>query len=172
MNLKKYFSAIFFAMTFIFSGSLYANENSAATASEPMFLESMTKHHQDGIEMAKMAQEKAQNKEVKEMSRKIIQDQTKDIAKLQAWKKQWHSKEDVKADVKKIDMSKLESSQGSQFDKTFLEMMSQHHQDGIQMVKGAEANLQHKEVKEFAEKAIKKQTAEVSKMDQLKSSIQ
>lgn len=172
MKSKRNLITILFAVLFgsVFQASAQDHSMHGSAMSEPQFLEMMTKHHQDGIEMAKMAKEKATNKEVKNMSEKIIKDQSKDIAKLQSWKKKWHANEKVSAEMPKMDMSKLQAANGKEFDQAFLDMMSQHHQHGVAMAK--DAKLEHKEVKDFAEKSVKKQTAEISKMEEMKTSLQ
>lgn len=148
------------------------SEHAQHVQSEAQFIEMMSKHHQDGIEMAKMAQQKSENKEVKKMSQKIINDQSKDIAKLQTWKKKWHANESANAEMPKMDMSKLQGSNGKEFDQAFVEMMAKHHEDGVAMAKAAMPNLTHKEVKDFASKSVQKQTTEISKLEKMKTSLQ
>lgn len=139
---------------------------------EPQFIVNMAEHHKDGIEMAKMAEQMGASKEILKMSKKIVKDQTKEIAQLNNWKQKWYPNSDIKAEVHKMDMSKLHSAQGKEFDKMFLEMMSHHHQGAIDMAKNAIPNLSHKEVKRFADKAVKKQTEEIQKMKKIESAIE
>ncbi|WP_194725960.1 DUF305 domain-containing protein [Noviherbaspirillum malthae] len=53
------------------------------------FLDTMSAHHQMAIEMAQLAAGKAQHKEVKDLAKKIIDEQKKEIAQLSKWKKEW-----------------------------------------------------------------------------------
>ena len=48
----------------------------------------MIPHHQGAIEMAKAALKHAKNDDTKKMAQKIIDDQEKEIAEMQAWLKQ------------------------------------------------------------------------------------
>lgn len=53
------------------------------------FLDTMTMHHTHGIEMAELAQERAAHDELKQMAKKMIDDQQQDIKKMQGMKEQW-----------------------------------------------------------------------------------
>lgn len=170
MNFIKAIGASLIAAVFYFQIPAQAIDQSA-TQVEAQFITDMSEHHKHGIEMAKMAQEKAQSTKVKQLSQKIIKDQTKDIAKLETWQKRWHAGHEMKADVPEMDMSKLEASEGKEFDKAFLDMMSKHHEDGVKMARQVVPKLEHKEVREFAQKSIEKQTAEIEKIDKIESSI-
>ena len=70
-----------------------------------------------------------------------------------------------------MDMSKLESSTGHDFDMSFMDTMIKHHQDGINMAKDSEGKLQKKELKDFSRKMAKNQQIEISKMEKWKSSM-
>ena len=177
MNIKKVIGFISMASVLSFQAPLLvqAKDNSTAaeqTKFEPQFLEKMSMHHQEGIEMAKMAQEKAESKSVKDLSQKIIKKQTQEIAELKSWEKKWYPGEKPVVDMEKMDMTKLHSLSGKEFDVAFLNMMSKHHEGAVEMSKDAESKLEHKEVKKFAQKTIKDQTAEISKIEKMKSSIQ
>jgi len=58
----------------------------------------------------------------------------------------------------------LSEKTGKAVDTTFLQMMIQHHKDGIQMAKLAVAKAKHDELKKFAEKMISDQGTEIKTM--------
>ncbi|WP_151638630.1 DUF305 domain-containing protein [Noviherbaspirillum aerium] len=58
-------------------------------AFDALFIDSMSRHHQQAIKMAQHAAGKAQHKEVKDLAKKIIDEQKKEIAQLSKWKKEW-----------------------------------------------------------------------------------
>jgi uncharacterized protein (DUF305 family) len=164
--------SIFAAALLIFIGGFSAQAADMVPKDEAHFLEMMSEHHKDGIKMAEMAESKAQSKDVKSLAKKISKDQKSETQKMQSWKKNWYPNENVAVDMPKMDMSKLETASGKEFDKQFLAMMTKHHQDGIEMMNASMPKLQHKETKSMAEKGVKKQTAEIEKMDKLQSTIQ
>lgn len=53
------------------------------------FIEAMIPHHQSAIDMAKMAQPKAEHAELKQMADDIIKAQQKEIAQMNTWKAAW-----------------------------------------------------------------------------------
>lgn len=136
------------------------------------FLDKMSKHHQDGIKMAEMARTKATNPEVKQMSEKIVTDQTAELEQMKKWRTEHLA--DVKPtgdEPKKMDMSSLEKKTGKEFDRAYLDMMVKHHSDGVRMAKDMAPNLHLSEVKKFAETSITKQGNEINQMKTLKKSL-
>jgi uncharacterized protein (DUF305 family) len=51
------------------------------------FIQSMIPHHQGAIDMAKIELEHGSDPQIKQMAQKIISDQEKEIAQMQAWLK-------------------------------------------------------------------------------------
>lgn len=144
---------------------------SAGSEQEAKFLVSMSEHHKDGIEMAKMALAKAQSKEVKKLAREISSEQSAELKKMETWQSKWYPQTEIKPERPKMDMSKLEQASGKDFDRSFLDMMTEHHNQAIEMTKSALSGLEHKEAKAMAKKGLKTQTAEVAKMEKLKASL-
>lgn len=53
------------------------------------FLSMMIEHHQSGIDMAKLADERAEHAELKQMCSDIIEQQNQEIENMKAMKQQW-----------------------------------------------------------------------------------
>lgn len=53
------------------------------------FLNQMIMHHQGALDMAKLSAKQAKHAEVKDMSRKIIAAQEKEIEVMKQWQKNW-----------------------------------------------------------------------------------
>lgn len=56
------------------------------------FLDAMTEHHNGALVMAKDALTKSNRPEVKELARKIVADQQKEIAQMSAYRREWYKK--------------------------------------------------------------------------------
>lgn len=56
------------------------------------FINMMIQHHEGGIAMAQAALKDAKHSEIKEMSKKIIDTQQKEIDQFKTWRKQWYGK--------------------------------------------------------------------------------
>jgi len=148
------------------------------------FIDMMIMHHQEGIEMAQMAQTKAVSAKVKAFATKTAADQQKDIDELQAHRNHWyagkppmdpaamHSMMQSMHPGMNMDMEdtrrKLLAAKGAAFDRLFLDTMIHHHQMALGMTKDATIKGEHAEMKEFARKAIIKQHAEIAEMNRLK----
>jgi uncharacterized protein (DUF305 family) len=63
-------------------------------AFDKAFLTSMMAHHQSAINMAYPGQTNAKHDEVKKMTKDIITAQSKEIATMQSWQKQWGYEQD------------------------------------------------------------------------------
>lgn len=150
-------------------------QNSPDVANAPFdlqFLDTMIAHHQGAVEMAKPAQAKAQRAEVKTLAKNIIADQEKEIAQMRRWREEWFSGKPavnmemagMKDSMKGMDMKKLESSAGNDFDLEFVTQMIPHHEGAIVIAKEALQKSQKDEIKTLANAIIKAQEAEIKQM--------
>lgn len=57
------------------------------------FMRQMTMHHAMAVEMAKPTAGKATHSELKELAQTIIDDQTREIAQMRSWAKEWYGLE-------------------------------------------------------------------------------
>lgn len=154
--------------------AMTSSPGAAKAPYDAQFLDSMSAHHQGGVDMAMLVPERAQHAELKEKAKQIIEKQNKEIHQLQSWKKEWYPNQDMAVnlrlpgmkamDMKHMDM--LSSSTGHAFDLHFLEMMIKHHQGGIVMAQDALKRSKRAEVKQQARMIIadqKKEQAEMKK---------
>jgi len=140
------------------------------------FLDTMSAHHQSAMHMAQLVEERSAHDELKQMAKKMIGDQEKDIKQLQDWKKQWYASKGDAVNMKMpgmdsmkgMSMDKLAGSKGEQFDAMFLDMMPKHHAGGIKMAKDALKKAKHQEIKDFSQKTIDTQSEESAQMEKWK----
>lgn len=158
-------------------GEMKPKPQGAQTANTPYdlhFIDMMIHHHQMGIEMAKLAQNKASHAELKNFATKMAEDQQKDTTQLQQWRDEWYAGQ-PKPDhmnmagmsgmkMPQMDMSKLEATSGNQFDLLFIAMIVPHHQMAIDMSQKALKQAQHKQLKTFARTTINKQQKEKTQL--------
>lgn len=156
---------------------------SAATAAQPgydlRFIDSMRAHHDQGIQMAQMAVEKATSAEVRQMAQKMIADQQQDEAQMRGWRDQWYPGQPDAHDMSmpgmsamNMDMSKLQSATGHDFDHAFLEMMVPHHEGAIAMGRDGAAKAEHEELRRKAQEIADKQQREVEDIRKMQSSLE
>ena len=126
------------------------------------FIDMMIMHHQEGIEMAELAQTKAQSAKVKAFATKIAADQKKDIDELQSHRKHWYADKpmmdhstmqsmmqkmhpDMKMNMEDT-RRKLRATNGAAFDRLFLDTMIHHHMMAVDMAKEATTKGEHAEI--------------------------
>lgn len=156
-----------------------SSPNAAKAPYEQQFLDTMTMHHQMAMHMASLVESRSANQELKDMAKKMMAEQEKEIAQLKGWKEQWYAGKPEAMNMKMPGMpesmkgmsgDKLMSAKGEQFDRMFVDMMSQHHKGAIKMAQTAAPKLQHAEVKEFANRLVEMQKKEVAHMAEMKKS--
>lgn len=150
-----------------------------------MYVEQMMQHHEQAIKMAEMAVDKADTEIVKQVATRTVADQRKDMEELRVMQrelksadkesdseqaKQQQAKQQMSASSEQA-MNKLQSTSKAQFDTAFLQAMTQHHQQGIQMTRSNLTRFKNPEVKQFANMLLKKQTLEQKEMQKLSKDV-
>ena len=142
------------------------------------FIADMLAHHEGAISMSEMAGAATDRKEILDLSQAIMQSQSQELVKMQAWQAQWgyestmgghasHSGMGNDMSGTMMDMGEeLEGLKGSEFDKKFLELMIEHHQQAIDMSQYADTNAAHQETKDLAKAIIIALEAEITQMKQ------
>lgn len=144
------------------------------------FLDTMVKHHEDGIKMFQMGANKAQNPELKALAQKMVDDQKKEIPELRALREEVKpgapeaiNMKLMKMDGMKMDdmdMSKLKDLSGREFDHQFLHMTIMHHQSAVDMSDVALKQAQNSDVKKKAQMMHDMQKEEISRMEKMATS--
>lgn len=142
-----------------------------ATPPDIVFLDQFSEHHTEAIKMAEMAVSKASDPQVKQMAEKMASDQKKEIAQMKKWRKEIDaSAPRGMLEMPKMDMSGLREKSGREFDVTFLDMMSRHHSQGVEMAKAAVDKVSNLQVKAFAQAAADNQDRERKHLEQMRNS--
>ena len=69
--------------------TMASSPNAASAPSDLQFIDTMVFHHQGAVEMAQLAETRAQHEEVKTLAKNIIADQQKEIAQMKKWRADW-----------------------------------------------------------------------------------
>lgn len=156
-------------------------QSAAHNDADGTFAQEMIPHHQQALDMAKLASSRASNAQVKDLAGRIEKAQGPEIQQMQGWLSQWGTSTSSSAMasmpgmdhgstpgmMSDADMQKLQQASGSEFDKMFLQMMTQHHQGAVGMAKTELANGSNVDAKALAQRIIDAQTAEINEMQQL-----
>lgn len=188
MKTKLIFSvlAIFALAIFTADAALAQNAKMTGGKTDAQFLDMMMQHHADGVKMAQMGIDKAQNAGVKSLAQKIVDGQQKDIAEMQAMRDRDFSGQpqaesmmmkgrtmtmQQMMQMAQSDMQKLEAATGAEFDRTFLDVFTKHHQMALDMSKEETSKGKIAEVKKKAREIISVQTKELAEIRRLKAQV-
>jgi len=142
------------------------------------FIDTMVVHHQGAIDMAKMAESKALQAELKGFAKKSVVDQEREIDQMRQWREQWYAKKPkaenmellgMRDSMKGMDMAHMMTRKGADFDRMFLDMMIPHHLGAVTMAKDAMSKSEHPEIKTLAQQIIDAQQKEIEMMNKWKA---
>ncbi|WP_326646237.1 DUF305 domain-containing protein [Streptosporangium sp. NBC_01755] len=139
------------------------------------FAQMMIPHHEQAVEMAKLAETRASDPEVKELAAKIKAAQGPEIATMTDWLSTWkapapeggHGEHVMPGMMTEEDMVKLQAAKGAQFDRMFAELMIAHHKGAIMMAKTEQTDGADPKAKELARTIETAQQAEIKQMQEL-----
>ncbi|MDN0194502.1 DUF305 domain-containing protein [Streptomyces sp. S.PNR 29] len=154
--------------------------NGAHNAQDVAFAQGMIPHHQQALEMARLAAERAGSAEVKDLATRIEKAQDPEIRTMTGWLKSWgeevpkampgmdHSAHGgMSGMMSPQDMDKLEKASGKTFDTLFLTMMVEHHEGAVEMATTEKDKGAYGPAKATAEDIVTAQNAEISEMNKL-----
>ena len=152
-------------------------EEAAHNDADVAFAQGMIPHHEQAIEMAKLAFSRGEDDRVKELAAKIEGAQEPEIAIMTGWLNQWEEPlqmeghgddmagESMNGMMSEDDMAELEAASGVSFDRAFLEMMIEHHRGAIQMAEAEIADGEYPEAVELARTIVSAQSDEIDEME-------
>ena len=146
-------------------------------------------HHEQGVEMARLAEQKARGAQVKAFARKTASEQERDTKELLRYRDTWYGGRpqmdhaQMMAHMKDMpghkgtqmdhgaDLEKLRAATGAAFDRLFLDTMISHHRMAVEMSNEAATKAEHAELKSFAKRVAAKQQAEIAEMNRIRVSV-
>lgn len=136
------------------------------------FVTAMKPHHEAAIEMAKIAQQRAEHPEIKELAGNIISTQSDEIGTLESIHERLYGEPigemsagsmGMSDEQTNMDMGALETAKP--FDREFIDMMVAHHQSAIEMARIELAEGEDEEAKALATAIIDAQAREIEDMN-------
>jgi len=147
-------------------------------AADVLFAQLMIPHHEQAVEMADLAVDRAESQEVKDLAAEIKAAQAPEIETMTGWLEGWGESVDMGGmDMREMDemqgmmsdeqMASLEAASGAEFDELFLNQMREHHVGAVVMAEEELDMGEYPEAKELAQTIIDTQQAEIEEIDQL-----
>ncbi|MFH9086446.1 DUF305 domain-containing protein [Streptomyces sp. NPDC017673] len=153
----------------------------AHNAQDVSFAQGMIPHHQQALEMAKLADGRASSARVKDLASRIEKAQDPEIRTMTGWLTSWgeqvpmagtdHSAHSGMSGMSGMmsegDMTALKKATGKDFDTKFLSMMVDHHEGAVEMATTEKEKGQYGPAKTMADAIVTAQNAEIKEMKQL-----
>lgn len=182
--MKRYLLGTLAIVAVLLSGVLAGcskSEPAAFNDADVTFVQGMIPHHEQAVEMAKMANTQAASAKVKDLATRIEGAQGPEIAKMRGWLKDW-GKSGTSEDsmdgmdmgdgmMSAGDMKQLRGAKGASFDKLFLTMMVGHHEGAVKMAEQELKDGKSDDAKSLARAIIAAQQREIAEMKTLKASV-
>lgn len=139
------------------------------------FAQMMIPHHEQAVEMAQLAPDRAESAEVKDLALRIKEAQAPEIDQMDGWLADWD--EEAGAGMGEMggdsgmmsgqEMTELEDASGADFDRRFLEAMLAHHTGAVQMAETEIDEGEFPDAVALAEAIKSTQKSEIAEMETL-----
>lgn len=143
----------------------------AANAIDAAFVADMTTHHQDAIEMARTAAERAEHPEIEQLAGEIVAAQEREVGELETVRSamgEMEMHEDAHMDLSEaergMDMDPGGLEHADPFDRAFIDMMIPHHEGAIRMAREELAKGENPTLRSLAEDIVAAQEREIAQM--------
>ncbi|WP_432061591.1 DUF305 domain-containing protein [Streptomyces sp. S1] len=151
-----------------------------------MFAQMMIPHHEQALEMAELADGRAEDPGVKRLVAAIERAQDPEIRTMRAWLKGWgrpesaghgdgHNSGSDHGDghgsgsgmagmMSEQDMKDLAAAKGKEFDRAFAELMIAHHEGAVAMAEEERSKGLNPTAKKLADDVVRTQSAEIAEL--------
>ena len=167
-----------------------ADSKEAFNNADVTFVQGMIPHHRGALEMAQLADGRAEDPRVIDLASRIEAAQEPEIETMTGWLEEWGEPVPEESDsstggmdhgdmgggmdmggMSEEDMAALEDASGAEFDRLFLEMMIEHHRGAVEMSETEMADGAYPDAVAMAEEIAESQTAEIQEMETLLSEL-
>ncbi|MDI2031828.1 DUF305 domain-containing protein [Saccharopolyspora sp. TS4A08] len=136
-----------------------------------MFAQGMVPHHQQALDMSRMAATNAESQQVKDLAARIEAAQGPEIAKLNGWLRDWnatghgdHSGHAMTGMMSSDEMAALGQAKGAEFDQKFLMLMIKHHEGAVAMARTEVDKGRFPDAQQMAREIMISQQSEIDSM--------
>ena len=141
---------------------------------ELQFIDTMTRHHRDAIEMGQLAAARAHHPELRECSAKLVTGQERQIRLMAEWRDQWYAgKPDAEnrrlRGMSILNKADLDSLSGNEFDLKFIDMMIPHDEGGIVMAREAFGKVSRGEIKALSQQIMDMQQKDIKMLSECRA---
>jgi uncharacterized protein (DUF305 family) len=143
----------------------------SGNATDAAFIADMTAHHEGAIEMARIAQKRAEHPEIRQLADAIVEAQEGEISVMKTIRRDMHgmgehgdSHMGMSDAEMGMDMDPAMLENAEPFDRAFIDMMVPHHQGAVAMAKELLKSGEQPALRQMANDIISAQTKEIAQM--------
>jgi uncharacterized protein (DUF305 family) len=137
---------------------------------EADLLADLVAHHQAGVAMAALAEERTERAELKEFAGLVGTAQTEEIATLREWLAEWYGETPADDDEPAVDrkvqrqIDALAELEGEDFEQAFLKAMTLHHAQALDLARDGLLGAYHSELIDLCRELSEAQSDEIALM--------
>ncbi|MFJ8961865.1 DUF305 domain-containing protein [Lentzea sp. NPDC102401] len=158
-----------------------AGQQAGHNQQDVKFAQDMIAHHQQALDMAAMIPAKSTNPKVTDLGKRIAAAQDPEIRTMTEWLAKWGATPatsmpgmdhgsghgSMPGMMTAEEMAKLNGATGTEFERTWLDMMIKHHQGAVEMAEVQQEKGSDAGAKQLAQDVIAAQQAEITEMQNL-----
>ena len=139
--------------------------------SDRAFIDAMVPHHRGAVEMAEVALENAEHREIRGLAGDVVTAQEAEIEDLRAIKEQEYGTSEIPSGMDQQQMDAMgmadpqELAERRPFDKAFIDAMIPHHESAIAMANAALEGSDNPEIRGSARAIVEAQEKEIARME-------
>ncbi len=153
-------------------------QDAAFNDADVAFAQGMIPHHEQAIEMAQLAEDRAGDPRITDLAARIEAAQAPELDTLEGWLADWGAEPEgdgghdghggsSMGTMSQEDMDALGTASGAEFDQLFLEQMIEHHTGAVEMAETELDEGEFADALEMAESIRTSQAEEITEMEQL-----
>ena len=138
--------------------------------SDKAFIDAMIPHHRGAVEMAEVALENAEHRQVRSLADNVVTTQKAEVRDLESIRRREYGTAGAPKEMSPEDMQTMGMTDPGRlarqrpFDKAFIDAMIPHHRSAIEMAQVAREETENPEVREIATNIVSAQEREISQM--------
>ncbi len=148
-----------------------------ANAADVKYVQDMIVHHQQALDLALLAPNRASSAKVKSLASRIKDTQGPEIQFMRSWLQQQEQRipdhhaahQGMPGMATPEQLEQLKAASGTAFDELFLQLMTAHHEGAITMSEQVLTDGSHIRIEELANDIAVTQLAEIRRMRQLRT---
>ena len=147
-----------------------------ANDTDVMFLQMMATHHAEGLEMVRLAKQRATRSDVKTLAAAIDTTETAEVDTMTGWLRAWgkptaadpnasvHASHAGMVSTGPVRIASLRQATDADFDQTFINLLIGHQHNAVELARMETAGGAYPEAKDLAKRIDESRTAQISMM--------